>query len=107
MKRLLVNVCANSLQTFNLGDKDTIFFPHTQIIPHLLYKINKFFPSSQIGLLYRFAIYRRSIVTPLFPLPSGRDGVGFFRGSFAGLSRVFRGSHHSLPSGKTAVSLNS
>ena len=42
MKRLLVDSCANSLQTFNLGDKDTTFFPHTRIIPHLLYKINNF-----------------------------------------------------------------
>ncbi len=42
MKRLLVDMCANSLQTFNLGDKDTTFFPHTQMIPHLLYKINNF-----------------------------------------------------------------
>ena len=86
MKRLLVDSYANSLQTFNLGDKDTTFFPYIQTIYYLLYKIN--IPPSQIGLLYRFAIYRRSIVAPLFPLPSGRDGVGFFRGSFAGLSRV-------------------
>ena len=90
MKRLLVDSCANSLQTFNLGDKDTTFFPYIQTIYYLLYKINKIFPFHHLS-----------------PLPSGRDGVGFFRGSFAGLSRVFRGSHHSLPSGKTAVSLNS
>ena len=80
MKRLLVNVCANSLQTFNLGDKDTTFFSHIQTIYYLLYKINKIFPFHH-----------------LFPLPSGRDGVGFFRGSFAGLSRVSRRSPAGLP----------
>ena len=42
MKRLLVDICANSLQTFNLGDKDTTFFPHIQTIYYLLYKINIF-----------------------------------------------------------------
>ena len=40
MKKILDDSYANRLQTFNLGDKDTTFFPHTQIIPHLLYKIN-------------------------------------------------------------------
>lgn len=42
MKRLLVDICANSLQTFNLGDKDTTFFPYIQTIYYLLYKINNF-----------------------------------------------------------------
>ena len=44
MKRLLVDICANSLQTFNLGDKDTTFFPYIQTIYYLLYKINIFSP---------------------------------------------------------------
>ena len=90
MKRLLVDICANSLQTFNLGDKDTTFFLHTQIIPHLLYKINipPLANRASIRLCAISSRYSRPSLPPPFRDGRGRLFSRVFRGSFAGLSRV-------------------
>ena len=90
MKRLLVDICANSLQTFNLGDKDTTFFPHTQIIPHLLYKINipPLANRASIPLCDISPQYSRPSLPPPFREGRGRLFSRVFRGSFAGLPQV-------------------
>ena len=91
MKRLLVNVCANSLQTFNLGDKDTTFFPYIQTIYYLLYKIN-IFPlanRASIPLCDISPQYSHPSLPPPFREGRGRLFSRVFRGSFAGLTTPY------------------